>query len=155
MLRLTDETRRKWLICAAAICAVPTVLAPLAGRSAYQGEPSQAALDDSFKVLPVASAHPPARVVIHRDPFIADTPANANGAHSTPRGISRTAGICPTPIVRGIAIGTRPQAILACGPRIDLVAAGDRVGGAIVSGITSNGVVLSSGVVLRLDENNQ
>ena len=155
MLPLTDETRRKWLIMAAAICAVPTVLAPLAGRSAYRAGPNEAALDDSFKVLPVVIPRPAARVIMHRDPFVADRVASANNAQSSPRAASHATGDCARPVIRGVAIGARPQAILACGERIVLVGAGDRVGGAIVTDVSSSGVVLNSGVVLPLEEDSR
>lgn len=151
MQPLTEQGRKTLFAIAAFVCAIPVVVAPLAGRSARQLMPNSAAASDSFKLRSVRTPAPRAYVRITRDPFVPDKPINARGS-APPNAPGNLAQRCTEPIVRGVAIGQRAQAIVACGGRIELISAGDRLNGSQVINITSSGVVLSGGTVLPLLE---
>ncbi|HZZ66509.1 MAG TPA: hypothetical protein VFE17_13465 [Candidatus Baltobacteraceae bacterium] len=139
---------------AAAICAIPAALVPLAGRSAREWPPAAAVVGNSFELSPVRTPAPPLDVRIARDPFIPDRLATQRRPALRSRAGSSLQD-CTAPTVRGVAIGERPQAIVACGERIELIGNGDRLDGARVTSITSSGVVLSGGAVLPLSEDGE
>ena len=155
MQPLTDQRRRTLFAIAAAICAIPAALIPLAGRSARVFPPAAVVAGDAFELSPLRTPAPPVDVRISRDPFVPDPPATPRKPDIHEAARPSTTQTCTAPRVLGVAIAARPQAIVACGDRIDLIGRGEQLNGSTVARITSSGVVLSNGVALPLSEDGE
>src|SRR5579864_4440369 len=69
---LHDARRRKLLNVSALLCAIPILLAPIAGRSSFELASEQAAFNERF-APPAPPDDPSARPMpVSRDPFVPD-----------------------------------------------------------------------------------
>lgn len=131
---LSDATRSALYRLSIAMCAISAMLLPLAARS------SLAIADrvSSIALPPLAVTKIDARpkpLIFERDPF-----QPTEGAP-----ISVVARV-----VRGVVLGSNPQALLDDGGRERLVEVGTAVAGSRVIAIVESGVILENGTELRL-----
>lgn len=166
---LDDGSRRKLFTLAAVCCSVPLLLAPLAGRSAFEVRDERDVLVRRFHETTASQVPANASVTIDRDPFIADDPnriAVAESFHSRPRigdvvgmhvtqGASTGIAVSAAPIVRAIVSGTSPRALIDENGRARVVQTGDPIAGSKIVDIRGYGIVLQNGIVLKLVDQEQ
>jgi hypothetical protein len=152
---LDDGSRRKLFTFAVVCCSVPLLLAPLAGRSAFEVRGERDVLVQRFQETPLSPVPANASVTIDRDPFIADNPpGDVVGMHVI-RGASTGIALPGVPIVRAIVSGTSPRALIDENGHARVVQTGDPIAGSKIVSIRGDGIVLQNGVVLKLVEQEQ
>lgn len=123
-----------------ALCAVALLLLPLAARSA-RSLPS----DEALKPIEFGSPPPPAtpfpHVYVERDPF-----------EAPPGAWRETEGSRARAIVRAVASGARPAALVEEDGRTQLVSIGDRIDGIAVIAIDASGLVFADGTRLQIEK---
>src|SRR5579864_360753 len=108
---LTDRRRRSLFQIAAALCAIPAILVPLACRSAYDLSAAGVSPIDGFTVRALSTEAPEKPVRVERDPFIADNvrkDQNQRARKESPQD-------CISPSVRAVVLGASPHALIDCG----------------------------------------
>jgi hypothetical protein len=133
---LEDRARRALYAWSAFLCSASVALLPLSARSSL-GAPA----GDTALALPqialTKAAQRPRPLVFTRDPFEPAVPDLASAA-------------TPGAVVRGVALGEHPQALVEDVGRVRLVELGSSVAGSRVTEIDQGGVVLENGTFLRL-----
>jgi hypothetical protein len=150
---------RRAVAAAAIACFIGAVaLTPSEVRSRLRAATAGATLPPPARLAPLAI------VVPERDPFAARaTDDDASASHdphpasSFPLAFMRVGPLPPnagaaafplagaTPVVRAIALGTNPSALVDEGGGTHLVAAGDRLGTTTIATIDAGGVTLADG----------
>ncbi len=137
-MRKPIPTNRRRSIVRAALAASGTAIAllPLATPwtlQAHAGDPAPVRKPPSAAPLPELAY--PAAVVV-RDPFAgAPGPGSETAAVAAPR-------------VGALVLGAHPRALIENGERAELVGVGSAVGSAVVTAITSAGVLLDDGTTI-------
>ena len=168
MRPLDEWQRRRALLWAALLCAVPMCLVPLAARSSFEIAGERAAIVTRFNAPPLERTWNQRPVAIARDPFMPETrdtsapapvPAREGivGMHVTqgapigytaqPAHASGTA-----PLVTAIVTGPSPRALVDDGLHVRVVGIGDPLGGSHVISIERAGVRLANGTLVPLTE---
>lgn len=182
MLPLHDARRRKLLNVSALLCAIPVLLAPIAGRSSFELASEEAAFNQRF-APPAPSVDPAARPMpVSRDPFVPDRlitlPAPAafssspnsesvvgmqvTQGESTGIALPSNRGALGTPVtdsslalpsVRAIVTGGgSAHALVDDGAHVSVVGVGDKLDGSKITSIDATGVRLANGMLLTLAE---
>jgi hypothetical protein len=147
---------------AAMLCSVPLLLAPLAGRSAFETREERAVFTERFEASRSVGHAANAVVKISRDPFVADSVHGASdssaggivGMHAV-QGAPIGIAVPDAPIVRATVTGFSPRALIEEGGRVRIVAAGDKLAGSKVLRITSDAIVLQNGTLLKVMERSE
>ncbi len=166
MRPLNDRSRCRLLAGAAVLCAVPMLLIPLAGRSAFEVNDEQFAFVQRFKQLPRDIAAPKTSVKIARDPFLGDLSGQIP-IETRVGGDTRVVGMrvvqgapmgidVPNAVtVRAIVSGKPPRALVEVSGHVRVVGPGDALAGSMIRRIDRSGVLLQNGVLLMLAEHEQ
>ncbi len=136
---LSDSLRETLLRLAALVCASALCLIPFASVSSPDGPAEAARLTsaEASLTLPTDSAAPvPAAL---RDPFVA-----------SPRAIALESAARSTGVVRAVALGAEPRAIVDTGGATLMVKVGEALMGSNIVEIDAGGVVLEDGLRLNL-----
>lgn len=144
---LTEPARRRIFGAAAMLCAVPVLLAPLAGRSSFELREEREAFQRRFAV-PHVSANVLPAPVIARDPFVPQA-SETETVHVAAGTLMKAAHAV---VVRAIVSGPSPRALIEEEGRVRIVAAGDMVRGARVMRIGESAILLSDHAILTLEE---
>jgi hypothetical protein len=136
---LSWKYRRAMVHVSIALCASSLLLLPLTARSAHRFLGAVSGYVAVSSPLPLQSSFPRVRSV--RDPFL--PPPSERVEEESRQGAV---------IVRAIALGSRPSALLQNGPTTQLVVPGDRVGDTFVKNIGEDGITLDDGTVLKMAE---
>lgn len=158
---LDNSARVHALRIAAALCAVPVLLVPIAARSSRSFVSGDSLPSGTFThaALPIAGPVPAVR--IERDPFAGDPPEPSVPASSVTnstivgmrvvQGQSTGIAVPQAAAVRAIATGANgTRALVEEGGETRIVSAGDIIDGSRIVEITAGAVVLSNGVRLQL-----
>lgn len=167
MRGLDSYERRALILWSVSLCSASLLLAPLAARSsAGVGVVAEnAAPHLALPVLPDSKAGN--RYVLTRDPFTADEPVAdkaeaGQAARDTGTAVGTTV-VGGTPVgtvlppqnttgVSAIITGAVAEALIVEAGRSEIVRVGGLIGGVRIVAITSEGVRLASGRILRVNE---
>jgi len=135
---LSWKYRRAMLHVSIALCAISLLLLPLTAQSAHSVLSAVSGPVAVSSPLPVQSSFP--RIRVARDPFVLPPSERVEE--------SRQGAI----IVRAIALGSRPSALLQSGPTTQFVVPGDRLGDTFVKSIGEDGITLDDGTLLKMTQ---
>jgi hypothetical protein len=152
---LDERPRRRMLLLAAVLCAVPMLLLPLAGRSAFEVADERTAFVQRFPQHATPSKTAERALNVARDPFVADAPAAVAGGvvgMHVVQGASMGISVPDAPEVRAIVSGSSPRALIEQSGRVRVVAPGDALSGSTIVRIDGGGLLLKNGTRVRVTE---
>lgn len=174
MQPLDERVRRRLLTVSAMVCAIPSFLAPLAGRTSFELASERAAFNARFSSPHIMSPWSDSPLLIARDPFVADAvekqpAASVTGMHVVQGqptgfvvpasqgapGIAVQDATLEIPLLRAVATGKSSRAIVEEHGRARVVGLGDLIAGSPIVAIEPNGLRLKDGTTLTMTAEHQ
>ena len=144
---ISNGTRRKMVAGSAVLCAVPLFLAPISGRSSFELAAERTAFTSRFGLSAPRVRPDSAQVRIMKDPFVPQS-AFVIAPRSVQAKDSKNGFV---PLLRAIASGASPLALLEENGRVRIVGIGDAVGGSSVVSILSDRIRLQDGRTIQVN----